>query len=164
MRDVLDGLFLASTVGAVRAALAGQKVPGASDVVVVGDERLARALANEGVGVVAVVEGESRIRRHRAAVVGQPHSIPLPDQGAAAVVGTGAVGADGIACVAEWSRLVRDGGTIVLVDRGAAAVASRRALAGGLSNIEQRTAGRVVVTSGSVNALVPDRPRGEPLA
>lgn len=155
MRDVIEGLFLASTVGAVRAALAGRSNQASGDVIVVGDERLARALANEGVTVVAVVEAESRGNKHRAAVVGQPQSVPLPARGATAVVGTGAVGQDGVACVAEWSRLVRDGGTVVLVDRGAAAVASRRALAGGLRDIEQRTAGRVVVTSGSVNLLGP---------
>jgi hypothetical protein len=49
--------------------------------------------------------------------------------------------------------VVRDGGAIVLVDRGRAPEASRRALCAGLSEIEQRHAGRVVVTSGLVSHL-----------
>jgi len=48
---------------------------------------------------------------------------------------------------------VRDGGAIVLVDRGRAPDASRRALCGGLTELEQRRAGRVVVTSGLVTHL-----------
>jgi hypothetical protein len=53
----------------------------------------------------------------------------------------------------EWTRVVRDGGAIVLVDRGHAPEASRRALCGGLTEIEQRHAGRAVVTSGLVSHL-----------
>jgi len=50
-----------------------------------------------------------------------------------------------------WSRVVRDGGAIVFVDRGHAHEASRRALCGGLTEIEQRRAGRAVITSGVVS-------------
>src|SRR5260370_457284 len=42
----------------------------------------------------------------------------------------------------EWSRVVRDGGAIVMVDRGHASETSRRALCAGLSELEQRHAGR----------------------
>ena len=52
-----------------------------------------------------------------------------------------------------WSRIVRDGGVVVLVDRGHAAEASRRALCAGLTEIEQRQDGRTVVTSGLVTHL-----------
>ena len=57
--------------------------------------------------------------------------------------------------MAGWARLVRDGGVLVLVDRGAPAVASRRALAAGVTDLEQRSAGRMVITSGVVSALLP---------
>ena len=52
------------------------------------------------------------------------------------------------------AAVVRDGGAIVFVDRGHAPEASRRALSAGLCEIEQRHAGRVVVTSGIVTHLV----------
>ena len=52
-----------------------------------------------------------------------------------------------------WSRVVRDGGAIVFVDRGHAYEASRRALCSGLTEIEQRRAGRAVITSGVVSHL-----------
>jgi len=55
-----------------------------------------------------------------------------------------------------WSRVVRDGGAIVFVDRGHAHEASRRALCGGLTEIEQRRAGRAVITSGVVSHLGPE--------
>jgi hypothetical protein len=42
---------------------------------------------------------------------------------------------------------------LVLVDRGRAAEASRRALCAGLTELEQRHAGRLVVTSGLVTHL-----------
>ena len=50
----------------------------------------------------------------------------------------------------DWTRVVKDGGAIVFVDRGHAPEASRRALCGGLTELEQRHAGRVVITSGLV--------------
>jgi hypothetical protein len=73
----------------------------------------------------------------------------------------------------DYKRVVRDGGAIVLVDRrsalpfgsaarsggagpfdrGRAPEASRRALCGGLTELEQRHAGRVIVTSGLVTHL-----------
>jgi hypothetical protein len=55
------------------------------------------------------------------------------------------------ATLASWSRVVRDGGAIVFVDRGRAHEGSRRALCAGLSEIEQRHAGRMVITSGLVS-------------
>ena len=54
------------------------------------------------------------------------------------------------ATLASWARVVRDGGAIVLVDRGHAEEASQRALCAGLMEIEQRHAGRAVITSGVV--------------
>ena len=53
-----------------------------------------------------------------------------------------------------WTRVVRDGGAIVLLDRGHAPEASRRALCAGLTELEQRRAGRTIVTSGLVSHFV----------
>ena len=53
----------------------------------------------------------------------------------------------------DWSRVTRDGGVLVFVDRGQAPEASRRALCGGLTEIQQRHAGRTIVTSGLVTHL-----------
>jgi hypothetical protein len=52
-----------------------------------------------------------------------------------------------------WTRAIRDGGTVVLIDKGHAAEASRRALCAGLTELEQRQAGRAVITSGLVTHL-----------
>ncbi|MBP6628570.1 MAG: hypothetical protein KBG28_16460 [Kofleriaceae bacterium] len=157
---MLEALFLASTVGAIRAALATTEggatgTEGRGRVVVVGDDRLARALLGEGVAVTAVVATEAKARRLPGAVVGPADAVPLPDRAAGAVIGVGATSTDGPALVAGWARLVRDGGVLVLVDRGAPAVASRRALAAGVTDLEQRSAGRMVITSGVVSALLP---------
>src|SRR5207245_881240 len=57
----------------------------------------------------------------------------------------------------EWARVTRDGGAIVLVDRGSvrgrAPEASRRALCAGLTELEQRRVGRLVITSGLVTHM-----------
>ena len=66
-----------------------------------------------------------------------------------------ATDADWQATLRSWSRVVRDGGAIIFVDRGHAHEASRRALCGGLSEIEQRHAGRSIITSGLVSHLAP---------
>jgi hypothetical protein len=47
-----------------------------------------------------------------------------------------------------WVQAVCEGGFLVLVDKGHPAVATRRALCAGLVDLEQRLAGKVVVTSG----------------
>jgi hypothetical protein len=55
----------------------------------------------------------------------------------------------------SWSRVVREGGAIIFVDRGHPHEASRRALCNGLAEIEQRHAGRAIITSGLVSHLAP---------
>ncbi len=72
--------------------------------------------------------------------------LPLADGALAALVGTGA---DATA-LAAWTRAVRDGGLLVLVDRVAPEEHTRRAICAGLVDIEQRTAGRHVITSGRI--------------
>jgi hypothetical protein len=74
-------------------------------------------------------------------------ALPLAPGALAALVGTGAVDAE---AVTAWAQTVREGGLIVLVDRVAPEEHTRRALCAGLLDLEQRTAGRHVVTSGRV--------------
>jgi hypothetical protein len=119
--------------------------------VIVGDAGLTRALA-VGRDVVAVGVHGRAARRLPAVLDGTAAAIPLEAGAVAAVVGIGAATAPaGAAWLAEWSRIVRDGGALIMVDRGDLAAASRRALCAGLCEIEQRTAGRVVITSGLVS-------------
>jgi hypothetical protein len=145
---MLDGLFLASTVSAVRAALASAGADG--KIVVVGDVKLGKALLGEG--IAAIVVAAKPPRGVPDAVTGTIDQLPLEAGAASAVVGVGAV--DHATALAEWCRVVRDGGAVVLVDRGDAVAATRLALCAGLTEIEQRAAGRVTVTSGLVTTLV----------
>jgi hypothetical protein len=145
---MLDGLFIASTVSAVRAALASATAT-AGKVVVVGDVKLGKALRAEG--VPAVVVAAKPPRGVDDAITGAIDRVPLADREAAAVVGVGGVGHP--TALAEWCRIVRDRGAVVLVDRGAAEDATRAVLCAGLTEIEQRTAGRLTVTSGLVTML-----------
>ena len=122
-------LFTGHAADEVRAALDRAGLSGR--IAVIDNDRLARRLGDGGREVVQV------------------------DGGALEEAGFGAVVAGGLARsedwqekIAAWCRAVAPGGLIVLVDRGQAAELSRRALCGGLSAVEQRAAGRVLVTSG----------------
>ena len=140
---MLDGLFVTPAVTAIDEALASARATG--QIAVIGHAKIAAALA----------------ARHDVVVVGlppraarkQPGSLAdlssLESRSLSAVVG---VGVD-VASLADWSRVVRDGGVLVLVDRGDAPAASKRALCAGLTELEQRHAGRVIVTSGLVTHL-----------
>lgn len=117
------------------------------------DEALRSAGVGVGKGRVAVI-GPPRVRR---ALAGRGHdvvSMPADDGSLAGVVGFGA-GAreDWAALLADWSRGLGDGGALVLVDRAPAAEVSRRALCGGLAEIQQRRTGRTWVTSGLVTRI-----------
>jgi hypothetical protein len=158
---VLAGLFLASTVSAVRAALAsagviaperddaGHRHGGSGPVVVVGDAKLAKALRAEGVATVVVAPKPPR--GVPDALTGSVDKLPLEAGTAAACVGVGASARPG--AVAEWCRVVRDGGAVVIVDRRPPVDTTRVALCAGLTELEQRAAGRVTVTSGLVTSL-----------
>lgn len=122
-------LFTGHAADQVRAALDRAAVSG--KVAVIDNDRLARRLADAGREVVQV------------------------DGGALEAAAFGALVAGGLARaddwqdrMAAWCRAVAPGGLVVLVDRGQATELSRRALCGGLSAVEQRAAGRVLVTSG----------------
>jgi hypothetical protein len=161
VRPVFDGLFLASTVSAVSAALRAAELDPDRRVAVVGDLRLARALADRGHKILTIAADGRGLRRLKkrgrdAGVQAAPDALPLLDHSLAGLVGVGVVGTGAVralATVLAWSQAVIDGGPVILVDKVDAAEASRIALCAGLSDIEQRPAGRGVVTSGQVSAL-----------
>jgi hypothetical protein len=122
---MLDSLFVTPTVTAVVEALKSAHAEG-SELAVVGHARRAASLAKK----------MSIARRDLSTV---------EDRSLAGVI---VVDAND-----DVARVVRDGGVIVFVDKGDAVEASRRALCAGLVEIEQRTAGRTIVTSGRVAHL-----------
>lgn len=150
---MLSSLFISQVVDEVRQLL---ERTGSQDRVVVCDQaRFGNALAAGGVPVVQVAAKRRSLRRRSGArIYGSAASIPLADNSVSAVVGFG-VGQldDWTAQLSEWSRTIRPGGQVVMIDRSAAGELTRRALCGGLIDIEQRTASRYVITSGAVAKL-----------
>jgi hypothetical protein len=143
---VLDGLFVTPAVTAITEALASVRADGA--IAVIGNAKLAAAL---GAGREVIPVGLSARAVKRLRVANRDLTVIAPAS-LAAVVGTD-LGASWEDTLRDWSRVIRDGGAIVIVDRGHAYEASRRALCGGLTEIEQRRAGRSVITSGLVSHL-----------
>jgi hypothetical protein len=145
---MLAGLFVAPSVTAIAEALRSADASGR--IAVVGNARIAAGLARDH-DVVPVGLSKRAAKRHANAV---GDVAALGDRSLAAVVALDIADTDGWhEQLAAWTRVVRDGGAIVLVDRGRAPEASRRALCGGLTELEQRRVGRVVVTSGLVTHL-----------
>ena len=150
------GLFLTRTITAIDAALHAAGTAADQPLAVIGDVRLGRALAERGRRVVIVDGDRKKLRRLKrgARLHGDARHLPVADRALGALIGLGASDRDDWESVlAEWSRAVEDGGALVLVDRAEPAEMTRRALCAGLAEIEQRSAGRVVVTSGLVTAL-----------
>jgi hypothetical protein len=146
---VLDGLFVTPSVTAIAEALTSARA--GNKVAVVGNAKLATAL---GAGREVIAVGlSSRAAKKLAGALADLSAI---DAGSLdAVIGVDVAADDGWELtLRQWRRVVRDGGSIVLVDRGRAPEASRRALCAGLTELEQRHVGRVVVTSGLVTHLV----------
>jgi hypothetical protein len=161
---VLEGLFVTASATAVIEALgsahagSGGAAARAQEmrIAVVGHARLARALASAKIGDTALEVIPVGLTARAAKRF--PNAVAtLADNDArslAAVIGVDvATLADWVATLADWTRCVRDGGAIVFVDRGHATEASRRALCAGLGELEQRHAGRSVITSGLVTHL-----------
>jgi hypothetical protein len=146
---VLDGLFVTPSVTAIVEALASTHADG--KLAVIGNAKLATALI-EAKREVLPIGLSARAAKKLTNALADLASIE--DRSLAAVVGVDVATDDGWEItLREWTRVVRDGGAIVFVDRGHAPQASRRALCAGLSEIEQRHVGRVVVTSGVVTHL-----------
>ena len=141
---MLDGLFVTPALTAVTEALRSANADGA--LAVIGNAKLADGLEAVPVGLSA------RAAKKRPAALPDLSSIEAGSL--AGVVGIDVATDDAWAqTLAAWARVVRDGGALVFVDRGHAAEASRRALCAGLTEIEQRRAGRLVITSGLVSHL-----------
>ena len=148
---MLDGLFVTPAVTAINEALASAAPDGR--LAVIGNAKLASALAGARKGNEVLPIGMTpRAARRLTNALADLSSIP--DHSLAAVVGVDIAIDDGWELALEdWARVVRDGGVLVFVDRGHAPEASRRALCAGLTEIQQRHAGRTVVTSGLVTHL-----------
>jgi len=145
---MLDGLFVTPAVTAITEALDSAKAEGA--IAVVGNLKLAQAFGakREVVPIGLTARAAKKLATNLA------DTSSLPDRSLAAVVGIDIATADDWSTTLQaWSRVVRDGGALILLDRGHASEASRRALCAGLTELEQRHAGRLVVTSGLVTHL-----------
>jgi hypothetical protein len=146
---VLDGLFVTPAVTAIGEALATAQADGR--LAVVGNAKLATALTQAKRDVVPIGMTQRAAKKLTNALADMSS---IEDRSLAAVIGVDIASDDGWEItLREWVRVVRDGGTIVYIDRGRAPEASRRALCAGLSEIEQRHAGRMIVTSGLVTHL-----------
>ncbi|HEY6040144.1 MAG TPA: hypothetical protein VIV58_37935 [Kofleriaceae bacterium] len=146
---MLEGLFVTPAVTAIVEALASAHADG--KLAVVGNAKLATALAEDKREVVPIGMSQRAAKKLTNALA---DLSSIEDRSLDAVVGVDVAVDDGWEItLREWTRVVRDGGAIVFVDRGHAPEASRRALCSGLTEIEQRHAGRVVVTSGLVTHL-----------
>lgn len=166
------GLFVTPTVVAIGDALASILRSGSSAgsessagsgspvvIAVVGNARLAAAL-----GTTREVIPVGLSPRAAKKLLGTARELSAIEPASlAAVVGVDlAIEIAWEEALRGWSRVVRDGGAIVFVDRGHAYEASRRALCSGLTEIEQRRAGRAVITSGVVSHFGPEELEAPP--
>lgn len=151
MPALFDRWLVAGAAPAIEAALASIAPARTGTIAVIGDARLARALASHGRAVTLTGVDAAATKKLPSNVT---IADSLRDRGAAAVIGCGAGERDDWEEVLEtWARAVADGGGLVLVDRGPAIELARRALCAGLTALEQRIAGRWLVTSGLVSDL-----------
>jgi hypothetical protein len=149
---MFDRWFLAGAAPAVEAALASIPPARTGAIAVVGHGRLAAALVRPGRNISLVDAEPAAIKRPPAEVTLLDQ--PPAERSLAALVAVGLGDRDDWdPTLAIWSRWVVDGGGVVMVDRGPAIELSRRALCGGLTALEQRVAGRWIVTSGLVSDL-----------
>jgi hypothetical protein len=149
-------LFVTPAVTAIVEALGPESASGA--VAVLGDARLAQALAERQpvIPVGLTARAARSLASKRSSNLAEPRAdlTDIAEVSLAGIVGTDVtLDDDWRHTLRAWARLVRDGGALVLVDRGRATEASRRALCAGLTEIEQRHAGRAVITSGLVTHL-----------
>ena len=146
---MLDALFVTPAVSAIAEALDAKH----GKLAVIGNAKLASALADARKDSEIVAIGMTpRAAKRLTNALADLSSIE--DRSLTAVIGVDITVDDGWEItLREWTRVVGDGGVVVFVDRGHAAEASRRALCAGLTEIQQRHAGRTIVTSGLVTHL-----------
>jgi len=146
---MLGGLFVAPAVTAISEALASARAEG--KLAVIGHAKLASALRDAKREIVPVGLSPRAAKKLTNALA---DLSAIEDRSLAGVIGVDIAADDGWElALRDWRRVVRDGGAIVMIDRGRAPEASRRALCAGLGELEQRHVGRVVVTSGLVTHL-----------
>lgn len=152
---MLGSLFIGQTVEAVDEALASANVEGV--IGVLDQTKIGAALAAKGRQIVQFSSKKKSLRKLGGKrLYGTRESLPVADASLDAVIGfdIGAVSEDDWELILrEWTRATRDGGVLVLVDKAGATELTRRALCGGLAEIQQRSAGRTTVTSGLVTRL-----------
>ncbi len=147
---MLDGLFVAPAVAAITEALGEVK----GTVAVIGDAKIAQALAAKHTVIAVGISGRATKKLPKPLAETAVDSVTTIDPSSlAAVVGLNVTEDGWVETLRAWTRAVRDGGMLVLIDKGHAAEASRRALCVGLTELEQRHAGRAVITSGLVTHL-----------
>lgn len=143
---MLDGLFVTPAVTAITEALRSAKATGT--LAVVGNAKLASALSAHHDVIPVGLSARAAKKLPRTL----PDLSTVAPASLCAIIGVDiSTSATWLATLAAWSLTVRDGGALILVDRGHPHDASRRALCAGLTEIEQRHAGRAVVTSGLVS-------------
>jgi SAM-dependent methyltransferase len=140
---VLDSLFAARTVSSIQEA-----VGELGKVAVIGNVRIARALAEHAAKAWIVDADEQKLKRlgRGEPVCASPAKLPFDDGQLDTLIAIDvARQGDPAASLAEWRRVVKPGGVIAIVDRGPSAEISGRLLCAGLLDIEQRDAGRALV-------------------
>jgi len=153
---VLDGLFVTPAVSAIDEALAclGERC---RRIAVIGNAKLASALTTDRTVIPVGISGRAAAKLEAAGL-----AAPLNHEQLAAVEPGSLDAVVGVDITDDdhwhdtlgvWTRAVRDGGAVVIIGRGEASEASRRALCSGLTELEPRHAGRAVITSGLVTHL-----------
>lgn len=148
---MFDRWLVAGAAPAIESALGSIGPARGAPVAVLGDVRLARALASRGRAVLLAGADPRAVKKLPGGVT---LVDTIADRSTAALIALGGGERDDWeAAIAGWARAVIDGGGLVMVDRAPAIELSRRALCAGLSSLEQRVAGRWIVTSGLVSDL-----------
>lgn len=147
--------FIGQIVEAVAAALDSAQVRAPGAVAVLGHTRVAQALRGRGHRVLFVANKRKALRRVKGErVYCRFDALPIAAHSLGAVIAFDVGHRDDWSQVlAEWGRVVRPGGAVVLVDNAPPSELMRRVLCGGLTELEQRQSGRTFVTSGQVSAL-----------
>jgi hypothetical protein len=146
-------LFVAPAVTAILEALGSALGSARADgkLAVIGNAKLATALRAAKRDVVPIGLSARAAKKLSNALA---DLSSVEDRSLAGVIGVDVAADDGWqVTLRDWQRTVRDGGAIVTIDRGRAPEAARRALCAGLTELEQRHAGRIVITSGLVTHL-----------